>query len=510
MNKLTEKMQKILTPKVLAFFLTIVLIGSLIPLLVIAQYNYPSADDYGVGSACRQAWVSSRSLFQTICQAVAMAWHDYFNWMGYFTSIFLMAVHPGVFGEQFYAVTTWIMLGMICFSTMYLLHAILVKGFQADKYLCHCVSMLMLFISIQCMVGRVEAFYWYCGAVNYMFLHSMSLFFFGALISAVYDKGKKRKWDLIIASILGFFTGGGNQMTALNVAIVLLTTIGILVHQKKWKARKELWLPMGLFFLGFILNIAAPGNWVRAEGTAGMNPVKAVFVSFYYCLDYAMSEWTGWPVLILLIVLVPLFWQITKETKFLFPYPALVVLFGFCLVSAMVTPPLFALGNIGAGRLQALMFLMYILVLTLSVGYVTGWVRKKIEKQKKTEESDALIKREQGNGKFSFSMICCLLTCLVFFFLASVITVIPEPHYFTYTSALTDLWNGTAEEYGEIMKKRAIILNGNELNVEVPPLTSQPALLYFDDITEDSKNWKNKGAARYYGKETVIVKKKAE
>lgn len=501
MRKIEEVLRNVVTPKTMAFFLTVAYVCSLVPLFIIAGYNYPSADDYGIGSTCRQAWVDSHSLFQTIWQAILMAWHDYMNWMGYFTSIFFMALHPGVFGESFYSLTTWIMVGMISFSTIYLLRAILVKALGADKYLSHCVSMLVLFVSIQCMVGRVEALYWYCGAVNYMVLHSMSLFFFGALISSVFDKGKKRMWDLALASVIGFFTGGGNQMTGLNTVIVLAAAIVLITWQKGWKLKRAMLLPMGLFLLGFLLNIAAPGNWVRAEGIAGMNPVKAIFVSFYYCLDYALGEWTSWPVLVMLIALIPLFWTMAGETEFTFPYPAAVVSFGFCLVSAMATPPLFALGNIEAGRLQALIYLIYILVLALSVGYVAGWVRKKAGKGEREQKNETAV------SHFPLPAIWCLIGCLFFFAFASVLTVIPEPHYFTFTSAITDLSNGSAKAYGEALGERTRIYNsGGQGILEVEPLPAQPKLLYFDDITEDVGDWKNRGLARYYEIEGVVVK----
>lgn len=505
MKKIEEVLRKIVTPKTMAVFLTVVYVGSLIPLFIIAGYNYPSADDYGIGSTCRQAWVDSHSLFRTIWQAILMARHDYMNWMGYFTSIFFMALHPGIFGESLYSLTTWIMVGMISFSTIYLLRAILVKALGADKYLSHCVSMLVLFVSIQCMVGRVEALYWYCGAVNYMVLHSMSLFFFGALISSVFDKGKKRVWDLALASVIGFFTGGGNQMTALNTVIVLSAAIVLITYQKGWKLKKAMLLPMGLFFLGFLLNIAAPGNWVRAEGIAGMNPVKAIFVSFYYCLDYALGEWTSWPVLVMLIALIPLFWIMTEKTEFAFPYPAVMVFFGFCIVSAMVTPPLFALGNIEAGRLQALMYLIYLLVLVLSVGYIVGWVRKNIGNREEKRESEITA------SNFSMPSIWCLVCCLFFFAFASVLTVIAEPHYFTFTSAITDLSNGNAKAYGEALRERTrIYSSGSQGILEVDPLPAQPELLYFDDITEDAGDWKNKGLARYYEIEGVVVNPNAD
>lgn len=496
MKKWITRMPKWITPKRVSVFLTVVYGLSLIPLLWIALYNYPSADDYSIGSQSHQTWIISHSVFQVLRTGVVRAVNDWLNWMGYFTSNFLMAIPPSTFGERFYILTTWIMLGMLSFSTIYLLHGIFVKVLKGDKYVSFSICMLMLLITVQCMVGRVEAFYWYSGAVNYIFVHSMSLFFYGLLIGFVYDKGKKRIWDLVAASFLGFLTGGGNQMTALNVAVVLLVVIGFLAFLKKWKKYKPLLIPIGMFYLGFILNVAAPGNWVRASGTSGMNPVKAVGVSFYYCLDYCMGKWSGWPVVIMVIALIPLFWHLTKETEFQFGYPLIVVFFGYCLVSAMMTPPLFAVGNIEAGRLQALTFSMYILVLTLCVGYVTGWIRKKIEKK------CGLSRISQ----FSPSQIWCLLGCIVFLGIGSTIMIIPDPHYYTFSSALTDIFSGSAKAYGDALEERATLYNSGECIVEVEALPSQPQLLYFSDIKSDTEDWENRGLCRFYGLEAVKVK----
>lgn len=525
LEKTEKRMVKIFTPKKMAILLTLIYAVSLIPLLVISQYNYPSADDYSIGSECHQIWMSTHSLLAVIGQGIVRAADDWLNWMGYFTSNYLMAIPPSTFGAGFYVLTAWIMLGMLTFSTIYLLHVIFVKVFRADKYVSLCVSMLMLFVTVQCMVGRVEAFYWYSGAANYMFVHGMSLFFYGLLISAVYDKGKKRIFDLTAASVLGFLTGGGNQMTALNGAIVVLTAAGFLTYQKKWKKYKALAFPMGFYMLGFLLNVAAPGNWVRAEGADGMNPVKAVLVSFYYCLDYCMSKWSGWPVGVLILALIPLFWHMAGKTRFRFSYPAVVVLFGYCLVSAMMTPPLFAVGNMEAERLQALTFAMYILMLTLCTGYVTGWVKQRFCEQRKEKaatgnsmEKEA-VKEETGTEEmaandrktacFTKNELFSLLACLLFFVLASGVTVIPENHYFAGTSALTDLANGTAKAYGEALKERAEIYEMSQgQDVVVKPLPAQPELLYFSDISSDAEDWQNRGLCRFYGLSSVRVEEK--
>ncbi|MDE7014281.1 MAG: hypothetical protein K2P19_06345 [Kineothrix sp.] len=501
MKKIVEQWTKYVTPKVLARVLAVAYLLTLIPLLIIARYNFPSADDYSTGDMCRLAWINSHSVWEVLKQAVFMAWDNYFNWIGCFTSEVLVALHPGVFGERWYFLTTWIMLGMISCSTAYLLKNILVKVFKADKYMAWSVIMLVLFISVQCQgqAGRVEAYYWYCGAVCYAFSHGMSLFFYGILIKAVYDKGKKRVWDLAAASLLGFFVGGANQMSALNVTIVLAVAMGFMVCTKKAKKYKAFCIPAICFFLGFILSIAAPGNRVRASGTAGMGAVKSVMVSLYYGLDYVLGEWTEWPILLLIIILIPLFWHIAERTDFRFGYPVLVVLFGFGLVSAMITPPLFAVGNIEAGRLQALIFFMYILVLTLCVGYVTGWVRKQWEKGRGRQESTG--------RSFSKNTVLCLAGCAFFFVVASGICIIPEPHYYAFTSAITDLRNGNAKAYAEALSQRVELYNSDAEGIlEVEPLPVQPALLYFSDITPYADSWENRALARYYQKEGVVVR----
>ena len=194
--------------------------------------------------------------------------------------------------------------------------------------------------------------------------------------------------------------------------------------------------------------------------------------------------------------MVPLFWNLAGRTAFSFRYPLLVVFFGYGVVSAMVTPPLFALGNIEAGRLQAMLFFMYVLVLTLCVGYVTGWVRKRYGK----------IGEERTDYGKEGSLF--LLGCACFLLFGSALTVMPESSYYSATSALTDLLNGSARTYGEEQEIRSQrYLEPTSEAVEVEAFSAQPQLLFFSDVTEDAGDWKNKGVARYYNLEEVKIKK---
>lgn len=506
-----KRIWKLFTPKRLAAFLTVVYVASLVPLFWIAKYNYPSADDYTNGSRCHQVWVAGRTVFGVIRESLLRTADEWFTWRGCYTSSFLSALSPNIWGDNFYFMTPCLVLLMLSGSMMYMLHGILVKVLKGDKYTSHSISMLVLLISVQCLYekGRVEAFYWYSGAINYTFIYGLSLLFYGLLISICYDKGKKRRISLLFASIIGFLVAGGNQMTMLNVAIILVVTVGIMAYRKKWREYRALLIPIGTFFAGFVLAVIAPGNFVRAGSATGMNPVKAVIVSLYSCLDLAIDEWTSWPLIVMIIAMVPLFWHIMGKTNFSFRYPMLVVFFGYGLVSAMLTPPLFAIGNTEAGRIQSMLFFMYVLVLTLCVGYITGWIQKKSKTHNLvSEKGDEEIDVSGEKNGYGISGTWCILGCLTFLIFGSLITVIPEPYYYTASSAITDLRSGSAGIYGEEQRER-IKLYRNRKNdtVEIDDLSEKPSLLFFSDITSDENDWTNKGVARFYDLEAVVIKK---
>lgn len=120
-----EKITNWITPKRIAFFLTIVYLGSLIPVLWIGWYNYPSADDYSIGSNCRQVWVNSHNLFAVLGAGIARAAEDWVNWWDILSANFLMSVPP-VCLENGFSID-----GMD-----YGFHAQLIYLVFAQKYLC--------------------------------------------------------------------------------------------------------------------------------------------------------------------------------------------------------------------------------------------------------------------------------------------------------------------------------------------------------------------------------------
>ncbi len=500
-----EKLRRFWTVKKVSILLTILYFASLIPMLVIAQYNYAGADDYSIGQTCHTAWITSHNVFAVIWQAALMAAHDFLYWMGYFSAIFMMSIHPGVFGEHVYAATTWIMVGMLTFSTIYLLRALFVKALGMSRDLCRSVTMILLLITVQCTVGRNEAFYWYCGAVNYIFFYAVGLFYLGCLLSAVYDQKRWKKiYDLCMACFLGIFVGGGNYMTALTVAIVLVVALFLLWKNGALGRQKILLVPIAFFFFGFLASCLAPGNSYRSEITQGMGAVKAILISLYYFFDYCVSDWTTWAVAAGFLLMVPFIWKMVGDTDFTFPCPLLAFLLGYGLTSANVTPPLFAIGNIGAGRLQAIFFIQYILLMGLCLVYGLGWMRKYLDGRR----AESTGKETAGDVHFSAPAFRGIVLLSLFIVFASALCIHVDPYYYTSSSAMTDLLNGSAKAYGEAYKERTrILLDDSVKDVVFEKLPSEPQLLFFSDLTDSMDSWENKAVAKYYGKNSVVVKK---
>ena len=519
-----ERLFHRINAKVLAIFLTITYVISLVPLLWIGLYNVASADDFGEASRAHVTWVNTHNVFATIFAGILNGLEDWVEWMGYFTCNILMATSPIVFGEKNYWIVAFLMVGGLSVSTIYLLYMLFVKVFGFEKYSAISLIMVMVFLTVQCMPldARVEAFYWYSGAVNYIFVHSMANFFYGLLLSLYVHRDKKQTWRIVGTSILGFFVGGGNQMTMLNVAIVLLIAICLLSYQRKWKQSKMIIPPVVFFFVGMILNIVAPGNFVRSSGANGMNPIKAIVVSLYYGLELGVSEWTTWPILVSLLLIAVFAWKATKQVSFSFPCPLLIVLLGYGLTSAMMTPPLFAVGNMNAGRLQALVYVMYILIATLSIVYVVGWCRHKMASvchRTDTSVRNNAAKTTQGvthgvnhdamktTQKFTTNEQLIIISLLMVLFFGGILSVIPTREYFTFTEALVDLRSGEAKAYYDANCKRMEKYHSmNEGVIIVDPIKEQPKLLFFSDITTDSEDWQNRGLARYLGVDGVVVK----
>ena len=501
-----------LTSRQLSYIMTALYLLCLLPLLAIARYDFPSSDDFSMALETHLTWEATGSFIATIAACAAETIDLYFTWTGYFTSSFLTSISPASFDIHLYWVSVVIVLAVLQASVALFLYVLLQKILHMDRYVRRCASAAVLFIMIQMMPqgsARVECFYWYSGAGNYTLTFSILLLYLTCFLLCIYAQtAGHRRLFLVLACICAFLTGGANYMSALTGAILtfLLGVILALIRtgqMQRWVGKEHffscgewrlsLLIPMALFFCGFFLNCFAPGNAVRSEQTSGFGAVKSILISLYYTLDYCMDDWLNWSVLIVLAILGILFWvnMPASSTAMTFRHPVVIVLLGYGIVSANITPVLFATGNLGAGRNQGLFWMQFALTAVFTEWYLIGWLWRKLHC------ADVEYKGNTGAGR-------TILFLSFLLFAGSCMCVKVDPDYYSFTSALEDLVNGDAAIYAAENEARlAILQDESQEDVLLVQHSVHPDLLFYSDVEENVDGWDNYTMRYYFGKNSV-------
>lgn len=103
------------------------------PLLLVAKYNYPSADDWSFGSAGYHALQNGEGLFGFIRAVSSTVKTYYVSWEGRFSSTLFATLMPGIFGEKCYRIVPWMMIGGLIVSELCLCRGLLAR-YAKDRY----------------------------------------------------------------------------------------------------------------------------------------------------------------------------------------------------------------------------------------------------------------------------------------------------------------------------------------------------------------------------------------
>ena len=524
----------------LSHLLIVIYVLSLIPVLVIGKYDYPSADDFSMGLGTRLVYEATGSLFAVAGKILSETVRYYRTWIGYFTSCLFTTVSPATFGEAWYALTPAVILLALHVGVAVFFYALMEKALGMNRYVRRCMTVLALFLMVQRMPEgslRVEAFYWYSGAGNYTLTFSAGLLYLAFYVLSVCGvRNKNRSLFLVLACIMGFLAGGGNYLSALSFAVVSVLFAVYLVKRKIGRL-----LPAAFYLCGFAVSCLSPGNRIRGGEAEGYGALKSILLSLYYTLSYPLNQWMNWAVLLILALAGVIFWMGFTEIefseadakaggaaasekagetvrgaaasekagsgaqavqlRFAAPFPAAVLAYG--IVSCVVTPALYAQGNMDAGRIQSTFWLHAVLVLLLLEWYLVGGLYRRFSKEQNASAASCLRNASAAsclwNGAGGF-----VRAILLFFIAFSLLAVKGNPDFYTGTSAVSELLDGSAAQYGRENEERLRILkNPREQDAVLPRYTVQPNLLYFEDVSEDPDDWINQKMSEYYGKNSI-------
>lgn len=508
----------------LSYLLIVIYALSLIPVLVIGKYDYPSADDFSMGLGTRLVYEATGSLLAVSGKILSETVRYYRTWIGYFTSCLFTTVSPATFGEAWYALTPAVILLALHVGVAVFFYALMEKALGMNRYARRCMTVLALFLMVQRMPEgslRVEAFYWYSGAGNYTLTFSAGLLYLAFYVLSVCGvKSKNRSLFLVLACIMGFLAGGGNYLSALSFAVVSVLFAVYLVKMKTRQGENSRTgrlyvigslLPTAFYLCGFTVSCLSPGNRIRGGEAEGYGALKSILLSLYYTLSYPLNQWMNWAVLLILALAGVIFWMGFAEKAgsgaqavqlgFTAPFPAAVLAYG--IVSCVVTPALYAQGNMDAGRIQSTFWLHAVLVLLLLEWYLVGGLYRRFSKEQNASAASCLQNASAAsclrNGAGGF-----VRAILLFFIVFSLLAVKGNPDFYTGTSAVSELLDGSAAQYGRENEERLRILkNPREQDVVLPRYTVQPNLLYFEDVSEDPDDWINQKMSEYYGKNSI-------
>lgn len=494
-TKLINRINSFFTKRSILIMTIILAIIILIPIIWVSFYTHPSADDfnYGVNTINKIETGGLLTVFQGMIKQVK---YSYTAWQGTYSAVALFALNPSVFGDDMYFLTTFIIIITLFIGLYVFFKQSIYECLKSDKITLYLFSLIFFLLSIETIPSKIEGLFWWNGSSYYMIFFSLELIEFSLLIKR-YVLNKKTNLNYIGLCLLIFFIGGGNFITALQQIIILFFLNAYLIFVKKDKNALPLFI-LSIVSLG--ISAIAPGNAVREAASNGMNPIKAIILSFVYAFN-KMFEWMNPLNFIVICILVVLLYPTYKNIKFRFKYPVLFILFMYCIFSAEFTPTLYSQSGLGGGRLWNIMYISYLLFLVMSFYYLIGFIRNKLIENKVFNKNAGEITLKiikQYSAIIFISVFGILLTNLFLY----------KYNLSSYQSYKI-IKNGEAEQYDKEWKERMKVLKDKSIkNVEFEELSVYPSPIVYSEFSENKESWLNLPAAQIYDKNYIKLIKR--
>lgn len=475
----------------IALIIAILFVISLLPILSVSFYNHPTADDLGFSAGVHQAAKRGGNLFEILKAAASMTAHEYSSWQGTHAAIFIFALQPGALSENLYFLTTFILLGALIFSTVFLIQTIVVRWLGQKKSHMLLISLVTLFLQIQFVPDIASAFFWFNGASFYTLFYSFAQVL-AALLIRIYvtDKKKSRIILTVFSVLLAIIVGGGNYTTGLFCACTMGTALFISVVHKRPES-KNLAIVFFAFLLSFLISTSAPGNAVRAQFFQQVEPFRAVGMSLSRATELLL-QYISASQIIAIVFIMPLIYTAAQKCAWTFKYPIFAIILAFGLFACQLTPLIYATGGLGEGRQQDIYYYSSILMVLFDLFYLSGWVGRKYPN---------VISSEALKSIFCNHATAILLSFAVLFFIGCRSYHIPN---MTSIACLEVKLNGTGKWYDEIVSDNIAKMEATTGVCYVRNVEFVPKVFRDLDISNDKSYWINSSYARYYDCEGVI------
>ena len=470
----------------------------LLPMLRIGFYSHPSFDDFGYSATTYHVYNETHSIPLTIKEAFDNSIKMTSSWQGLYTAAFVQSLQPAIFGVKYYAFTSIISIATIWIPVFLFFYYTLCVRLKWNKLQTFSLASIICTVMTQFLPSAVEGLYWFNGAMNYTLFWGMLIVLMTIYFS--FDTNKSKViWSLkvTIASILAFLISGGNYVPAFEALIVEFIFIVVLITIRNRKSMVGVGISFLFGLFGFFLSATSPGVAVRQSDNQGMNPVRAIIEAIVQGTEIISGYWNGIALFFVLISL-PLLYSLAKtvkdNTKMKFSNPAIVTLIGHMLLCAMLTPPLYAMGSVGEGRLLNMVYLSSIIILFFDVFYVIGYILVRIDETGASVDFGNIFSGAKNN--IILKVITCVATAVI------LVCCLLQSWAFTATVSIC---SGEAAAYeGEMYFRHNLLMEADE-EVVLPVIRTKPEMLYHGDIADGPDTWPNTDLEKYYDVDRVYL-----
>lgn len=489
-KRIRDILKKEISMKILALGTFLALVLLLLPIVRCMMFSVPWYDDFNYARFTKSFYELKGDLkgaLEGVLYFTRSQWHA---WQGTYTSCFFMSCMPAVWGTDKYVYGLWFVLAVLLLGIFCLTKVLLCDVLKCrDNWSCLVVQSVLAAMVVVFIHVPKEGLFWYNAAVHYTAMHGFGMLLIAGLIKLVYVKGKIKTILLIIGSLFGaVLVGGVNNVTALQVGLVILSIIGFgLLFKKK---RVLLLIPTAICYgVALYKNIGAPGNAKRMVHYVNMktNPVEAILRSFQ-CAFTQFDDFTGWKTVAVLIMLLPVIYYIVTKVEFEFRYPGLILFWSICLYATGFTPTLYTMGHIMLGRANNVARITFQILLLVNMFYWMGWLFQYLKKKEKALPL-----------KSTWSFYALMVMIMVGIFAL-------EPNkigeYSSY-AAYYFVHSGEAYNYYHEYLERVEICESDEKNVVVRPFNYKPWILCPGDLSENADHETNIFMAQYFGKDSI-------
>lgn len=485
--------------RVLLWLSVAALVLGTLPLYAISLYNHPYYDDYGFSADAHQAWSDTGSMGAVLRAAWESALETRQSWQGTYTGTLLSNVQPGIFSEQLYFIGTFVLLTAFIACFLYFFTVVFGR-LGMDRMGRWTLGCLAVTLMIQFMPDAGEAFFWFNGGIGNTFIYSIMALAAALMVRLAGAKGRAVGLTAALCVLMVLLGGGsyGGGLLSLCMLAVALLWMMCTRHPRRWRFVGL----TALLLLCFVYNMSAPGNTVRA-GVIGYraSAVKAVLQSLYYGVAQ-MGTYLRLPLIAVTLMALPALYKAAKESPWRFSHPWIVLGIMGALYCTQMTPPLYAIASIGAGRIVDTYFISFVVLWLLAVYYLAGFAARRLAATGRERIARPLTAR--GYGALLAVSLCLLAVgCLA---------CKPEGEALygvqnlNGPSAVLSILSGEAARYDAEMTLREEALNDPaQPVVTLSPLTAVPDVFMDDLIVPGAEYDVRPSLAAYYGKEAIEI-----